>query len=229
MTHSYDTNVALAVGGAPEAVVLKEIVYWCGRNRDNGGEEHDGRYWMFMSLEGWREKFPEFRGCIDNILRRLEKGGWVVTGVFNKRSFDRTKWYSPSDAAVSLFDGVGIDDAEAPEAPPAKAPSGKSTEAIMRDQSETIDHLYGLYPGKTWSGDRGTRSTGKCSKDKQRIAVLLKTYTPEQIERSITMYVEEQRGQYLKNFSTFLNNIPLYEEDGDQPADKGKQITGQDW
>ena len=81
-----------------------------------------------------------------------------------------------------------------------------------------IDRLYALYPSKSESGDRGVRSTGKCSKDKQRLANLLRTYTPEQIERSIRLYVEETGGRFLKNFSTFLNNMPEYEDDAVQPT-----------
>ncbi len=77
---------------------------------------------------------------------------------------------------------------------------------------EIIERLYKLYPGKTIT-PRGTRSTGKCAKDKARLATLLKTHTPEQIENSIKKYLEECGGYYLKNFSTFLNNLPEYEEE----------------
>ena len=70
---------------------------------------------------------------------------------------------------------------------------------------------------------------GKCSKDKYRIASLLRDHTPEQIKRSITKYVEEQGGEYLKNFSTFLNNIPEYEDDMVLPLPVGERVTGQDW
>ena len=77
--------------------------------------------------------------------------------------------------------------------------------------AEVVNRIYKLYPGTTDRGERGICSTGKCSKDKARIATLLKTRTPEQLENAIKKYIGEQDGRYLKNFSTFLNNLP---EDG---------------
>jgi hypothetical protein len=46
-------------------------------------------------------------------------------------------------------------------------------------------------------------------KDKARIKALLKTYTKEQIEQVIRNEVDSNYGvNYMKNFSTFLNNFP---------------------
>lgn len=233
MIHSYDVNVALAVGGAPEAVVLKEIAYWCRKNRENGNEEQDGRYWMYKSIAQWKEDFPEYKGSIDNILNRLKKGGWIVTGVYNKHSFDRTKWYALSDSSISLFAKIELAEEENGTSQisttiPSGKTSGKSTEEILKKNAGVINEIYALYPAKTNTRD-GVRSTGKCSKDKYRIASLLRDHTPEQIKRSITKYVEEQGGEYLKNFSTFLNNIPEYEDDMVLPLPVGERVTGQDW
>ncbi len=83
-------------------------------------------------------------------------------------------------------------------------------------ESEIIDRIYSLYPSSTIRGN-GKCSTGKCAKDKKRIATLLKNHTEEQITKIIERYVKEQDGQYLKNFSTFLNNLPEYQDD-DMPA-----------
>ena len=98
--------------------------------------------------------------------------------------------------------------------------------------ADVIERLYALYPSRSECGDRGIRSTGKCAKDKQRLASLLKTHTPEQIERSISRYVEEQGGKYLKNFSTFLNNLPEYEEEAAPPPtreERARALGYQTW
>lgn len=94
------------------------------------------------------------------------------------------------------------------------------------DTAQAVERLYALYPTKTPCGDSGVRSTGKCAKDKRRLAILLKTYTAGQIETAITNYVTEQDGKWLKNFSTFLNNLP---ECGDERISAPEQTTGQDW
>ena len=224
MIRSYQVEVALALGGVEDAVVLKDIAYWCNKN----GEEHDGRNWMFKSITKWKEDFPEFQGRIDKILRRLEAGGWVLTGTYNKHPFDRTKWYAVSDKCISLFGQMQDSEEENSSGQSdttiqsEKKPSN-SIEEILKRNAEIIDHLYSLYPGKTDTKE-GVRSTGKCSKDKHRLAALLRDHTPEQIERSITKYIEEQGGRYLKNFSTFLNNLPEYEEDLPLPSTREERV-----
>ena len=85
---------------------------------------------------------------------------------------------------------------------------------------EAVERIYALYPSKTDTPE-GQRSTGKCFKDKERIGRLLRTHTPEQIENAIKKYVEEQAGMYLKNFSTFLNNLPEYEQEP-KPQDEAQ-------
>lgn len=219
MIHSYSTEVAIEVGGVSEAVVLKEVAYWCKLNESKGANKHDGRFWAFRPLREWQEIFPEFKGSIAHILQRLQDGGWLISGNFNKTEFDRTRWYTLSDKAISLLGQIDLTETPAAPveseepAPVAAAPAKPTpTEKLKKEYADEIERLYKLYPGKSKTRT-GVRSTGKCSKDKMRLAQLLKTHTPEQIERSITKYLEEQEGMYLKNFSTFLNNLPEYEED----------------
>lgn len=87
---------------------------------------------------------------------------------------------------------------------------------------ESVERIYQSYPSKC--ANRGT-STGKCAKDKRKIKTLLvtKAFTEESLTRAIGRYVEDvqSHGSYLKNFSTFLNNIPLDEE---TPIDNDKTI-----
>lgn len=224
MIHSYNVEIALAVGGAPEAVVLKEIAYWCKKNEEIGKNKHDGRFWTYKSIAQWKEDFPEFKGNISHILQRLENGGWLASGNYNNTPFDRTKWYAVTEKSISLFAQIDLTEmqngfADSDKPIPSGKTSGKTTEEILKKNEAEINRLYALYPGKTET-NAGVRSTGKCSKDKQRIAALLRSHTIEQIERSITMYLEEQGGRYLKNFSTFLNNLPEYEEESPAPPEQ---------
>lgn len=231
MIHSYDVDVALALGGVSEAVVLKEIAYWCERNKEKGVNEHDGRHWTYGSVQEIQERFPEFK--VKPVLQRLRDGGWLLTGAFNDNPYNHKLWYALSDKSMSLLGQIDLSEtenrmSENGQSKKSGNTSGKTIEEIQKKNAEVIDHLYALYPGKTETRE-GTRSTGKCSKDKVRIASLLRDHTPEQIERSILRYVEEQDGRFLKNFSTFLNNLPEYEDDTVLPLSTGKQITGQDW
>ena len=72
--------------------------------------------------------------------------------------------------------------------------------------NEFVDKMYSLYPTKC---PKRNTSLGKSKRDKTRIKALLKTYTPEQIEQVIRNEVDSNYGvNYMKNFSTFLNNFP---------------------
>ena len=72
--------------------------------------------------------------------------------------------------------------------------------------NEFVDKMYALYPTKC---PKRNTSLGKSMKDKARIKALLKTYTKEQIEQVIRNEVDSNYGvNYMKNFSTFLNNFP---------------------
>lgn len=78
--------------------------------------------------------------------------------------------------------------------------------SAVDEVSEFIDRMYAIYP--TRCPKRNT-SLGKSHKDKVKIKRLLKMYTMEQIEQVIRNEVDSNYGvNYMKNFSTFLNNFP---------------------
>lgn len=80
-----------------------------------------------------------------------------------------------------------------------------------RIDKEQIDTLYSLYPSRCVVSNR---STGKSSRNKDKIKALLKTSTFDKIKRAIEWYQEDckKTETFMKNFSTFLNNIPDVEE-----------------
>lgn len=72
--------------------------------------------------------------------------------------------------------------------------------------NDFVDRMYEIYPARC---PKRNASTGKSRKDKDRIKRLLKVYTEEQIEQVIRAEVDSNFGvNYMKNFSTFLNNFP---------------------
>lgn len=74
------------------------------------------------------------------------------------------------------------------------------------DVNDFVDKMYSIYPATC---PKRNTSTGKSRKDKERIKRLLRTYTREQIEQVIRNEVDTNFGvNYMKNFSTFLNNFP---------------------
>lgn len=82
------------------------------------------------------------------------------------------------------------------------------TSAKTEVPEEDVEEIYAAYP--TRDPRNGNRSLGKCAKDKQRIRALLRKYSKEEILFAIESEIEENEdvGKWLKNFSTFLNNMP---------------------
>lgn len=109
---------------------------------------------------------------------------------------------------------------------PLSPSSEKKTAIAVKDTPLTVeaaDRLYLLYPTKCpISG----RSTGKSSKDKARLAKMLRDgeYTEEGLASIIRRYVGDcvETRSYMKNFSTFLNNVPDYSADA---LPSGSQVS----
>lgn len=77
-----------------------------------------------------------------------------------------------------------------------------------------VEEVYQAYP--TTDPNNGNRPTGKGQKDKATIKRLIANgeYTKDQLLTIIKKEVESrgESGAYLRNFSTFLNNLPDIDE-----------------
>ncbi|EHJ08403.1 DnaD domain protein [Staphylococcus simiae] len=77
--------------GLNEAIVLQQMHYWLNNSKHN----YDGKKWIFNSYASWHEQFLFWsERTIKRIIHSLEKQGLLLTGNYNKYSFDRTKWYT---------------------------------------------------------------------------------------------------------------------------------------
>ena len=79
------------------------------------------------------------------------------------------------------------------------------------NRSININNIYKSYPSKC---PVSKRPTGKCSKNKKQIEALLKKGI-DNLEYIINRYIKEctENKIWIKNFSTFLNNLPDYAEE----------------
>lgn len=87
------------------------------------------------------------------------------------------------------------------------------------DVREEVERIYKLYPTKC--PVKG-RPTGKSSSDKKKIERELKKYGEEKLTNTIKRYLKECMDSQtpIKNFSTFLNNVPDYESEPAGQFDK---------
>lgn len=83
-----------------------------------------------------------------------------------------------------------------------------------------IEEVYKAYPTKCVSNQR---VLGKSSKDKSKINSLLEKYSKDDLLKITEEYISDCRSNdiYMKNYSTFLNNIPdSYLENASKEGDK---------
>lgn len=104
--HSFSVAAACKVG-VNCAVIVQSIYYWVTKNEANEKNHYDGHYWTYNSVSAFSELFPYLSARqISTALRKLEDGGYILTGNYNKMKWDRTKWYALTEAGYALAENA---------------------------------------------------------------------------------------------------------------------------
>lgn len=102
MTHNFDTEIAEKYG-LLESILLNHIYYWIDKNRANESHFYDGTYWTYNSTRAFNELFPYVsERQIKKALKHLREEGILITGNYNKSTYDRTLWYALSKKGLSI-------------------------------------------------------------------------------------------------------------------------------
>ena len=103
MQHSFNVELAKKYG-IIEAVLLNHLWFWIKKNKANNDNYFDGNYWTYNSKKAFSELFPyASERQIDYALKKLIDCGLVITGNYNKSSYDRTLWYSITKVGYSIL------------------------------------------------------------------------------------------------------------------------------
>lgn len=112
--------------GLNEALLLQQVQYWLSET--SSGVDHDGRRWVYNTIEEWREQFPYFsESTIKRAFNNLKKLGVLNIEQINKRTHDRTNYYSINYEHALLSDEVKLNS------------SNSSAEASRTGQNDLID------------------------------------------------------------------------------------------
>lgn len=137
MEHSFSVKVA-ELHGILASVILKNIIFWCDKNRSEKSEQHyhDGYYWTYNSVRAWAEMIPyatekQIRQAID----KLRLNGLIVAKHFG----NNVLWYTPTLAGLELY-GIAPDGKQdCPTGQTEIAPEGKP---YYTDINNTIVNTY---------------------------------------------------------------------------------------
>lgn len=83
-----DTESAMIVGWIHSWIQAKE-------EKEEKYYFHENRYWVYNSNSDWERTFPFMQErTIRRKIQKLRNMGILITGNFNKKSYDRTLWYT---------------------------------------------------------------------------------------------------------------------------------------
>lgn len=107
--HTFNIEVATHVG-VNAAIMLHYLTYWCEYNRAKRQNYQDGYYWTFNSIRTLSELIPYLsEKQIRSSISILEKNGYIISAIYNKDRYDRTKWYTvlktePNEKPISKME-----------------------------------------------------------------------------------------------------------------------------
>lgn len=239
--------------GLNEAIMLQQIHYWLLKS----GNEFEGAKWFYKTLEEWQTEFPFWSTMtIRRTLGSLEKQKIIKIGNFNKKKFDKTKWYTIdyqrvnsrcvqneqsmcSDCTDGCVQNEQTNTREYQESTTENNVSEeKPTQVVWTDET---NHIIGYLNKRT-----GKKYSVKTKKTAQLVHKLLDNgFTVEDFERVIDIKCKqwlnnEKMNQYLRprtlfseKFEDYLNEAPARIKQqgasGQSVADKMRELFGSEW
>ena len=174
------------------------------------------RGYCWATNNHFSEKLNVSIRSIQKMLSHLQSEDWIITfeEITNKGSQRRIK-----AAQMKFNNNIGDELQRHPpmnqsDTPPCLTGSPINNYNINKDKSnnisiDDIDNIYLMYPTKC---PISNRSTGKSKKNKDKIKTILKETSKEELSKTIVKYISECKttNTFIKDFGTFLNNLPDY-------------------
>lgn len=80
--------------GLNESIILQQVHYWIKLNEKSKRNFKDNFYWTYNTFEEWAKQFPFWSmPTIKRVFKKLEESDLLLIGSYNKKAYDRTKWY----------------------------------------------------------------------------------------------------------------------------------------
>ena len=248
MEHHFDIDVAKEYGIA-EAVLINHFQFWITKNKANGTNFHDGRYWTFNSQKAMLELFPYLsQKSIRTVLQHLTDRGVIIVGNYNDNLYNRTNWYAFADEDKWLCQKGQI---HMPETANGVANNGKcktdnipynnadSNTPIIPQGGETVevetiseeelmfDTFRKAYKGTKRGLQTEFTNFKKKHKDwREVLVILLPSYQAQQTKREQAL----RKGCFVpqeKNLQTYINQRCWEAEEHFEPDSRSQQRAQQ--
>lgn len=102
MEHSFNTEIAQKYG-IHEAILYNHFLFWITKNKANGKNYHDGRYWTYTSIKALQEIFNYLsEKQIRSAIKKLIDNKILIKANYNSNPYDRTSWYAFNEEPAEL-------------------------------------------------------------------------------------------------------------------------------
>lgn len=228
--HSFNRSIAKELG-INSAIILENMMFWLEKNKANNSNYYEGKYWTFNSISAYGEIFDYLtERQIRYSLDKLEEKGIIETGNFNKKGFDKTKWYTITDYGYSFIQNVqmvytkcinGFDNSVRP-IPDINTDINTDTKDIVeQEEKDTIPYKEII----DYLNEKANRNFGYIEKYKRLIRARFREgYTLDNFKQVINTKVNEWGNDdkmkiYLQpstlfgtKFDQYLNQKPVEKE-----------------
>ena len=108
INHSFNIEFASRYG-IEESIIFGNIYHWCIHNKNNDnnlkkGKDGIERYYTFNSVSALQQEYRYISITkVYRVIEKLEDEGLIITGCFNKRVGDRTRWYAITEKGEQIF------------------------------------------------------------------------------------------------------------------------------
>lgn len=104
MEHSFNTEIAEKYG-IISAVLYNHFLFWIRKNKADGRNYKDGKFWCYYTIKDLNKLFPYLtENKIEYALKKLTDNNILVKAVHNDNKYNRTTWYAfceePEDLAA---------------------------------------------------------------------------------------------------------------------------------
>lgn len=223
--HVFDVDDAVKYG-VEKAVILQNMRFWLDKNKANNKNLHDGFYWTYNSVDAFLELFPylKSKGIIQRLLKSMEDEGLLLVGNYNKKGYDRTKWYS-----MPAYSATALDTTHSPNLANGCNPSNDAihqkwqmdspdlTNGFTKNDAPIPDINTDDKPDSKpitceaeelvnfWNENRPSNAQVKTSVWVKKVKTRLKTFTANEVQQAMLFVINDH--WYQSNSQVLIKNI----------------------
>lgn len=223
--HVFDVDDAVKYG-VEKAVILQNMRFWLDKNKANNKNLHDGFYWTYNSVDAFLELFPylKSKGIIQRLLKSMEDDGLLLVGNYNKKGYDRTKWYS-----MPAYSATALDITHTPNLANGCNPSNDAIHQKQRMDSPDLTNGFTKNDAPIpdintdskpdskpitceaeelvnfWNENRPSNAQVKTSVWVKKVKTRLKTFTAKEVQQAMLFVINDH--WYQSNSQVLIKNI----------------------